>query len=361
MSNDRVYNFSSGPATMPETVLRRTQDALWSLDGCGIGVAEISHRSPEFDRVIEGAEARLRELMSIPSDYAVMFLQGGASSQFYMLPASFLGPDQTADFLHTGAWSKKAIAEAKRYGAVHVAGSSEDSAFDHIPRQLSFSASPAYVHITSNNTIAGTQWASVPDTPEGAPLFCDASSDILSRPIDVTRYGALYAGAQKNLGPSGVTVVIMRRDLIESASRDVPTMMQYRTHADKGSRFNTPPTLAIYMVSEVLAWIAEQGGLEAMAEANAAKAGALYRAIDASDFWTGTARTDSRSLMNVCFRAPTPDLDAAFVSAAEDRGFATLKGHRSVGGLRASIYNAMPMAGVEALIAFMGEFERANG
>lgn len=357
----RIFNFSAGPAVMPESVLHKTAAALLDLEGSGIGVAEHSHRGVEIMGVFARAEARLRELMGIPADYAVMFLQGGASTQFFMLPANFLGKAQTADYLHTGAWTKKAIAEARRYGNVHVAASSEAGGFDHIPDDVSYSAAPAYVHVCSNNTIFGTQWHTAPTPPAGVPLICDASSDILSRPVDVSKYAVIYGGAQKNLGPSGLTLVIMRRDLVEAGSRDLPTMLQYRTHADNESMFNTPPTLSVYVLAEVLEWVAAEGGLTAMAERNQAKAGLLYRTIDDSSFYSGTVRTDSRSLMNVCFRTPSAELDAAFCKESTAAGLAYLKGHRSVGGMRASLYNAMPLAGVEALVAFMREFERTRG
>jgi phosphoserine aminotransferase len=362
LSDTRIFNFSAGPAILPEDVLRRAQAALWDIGGAGFGIAECSHRGPEFTAVLEEADANIRELASVPSDYAIGFLQGGASMQFAMVPMNFLAAGKTADYVNTGSWSKKAIAEAKRFGEVHVAATSEDENFSYIPPAdaISYSASPEYVHVTSNNTIFGTEWQREPEAPAGVPLICDASSDIFSRPIDVARYGMIYAGAQKNLGPAGVTLVIVRKDLVERGSADLPPMLQYRTHLDAGSCYNTPPVFAIYVVGEVIKWIRELGGLAAMAERNRDKASLIYDLLDASEFYRPTARPDSRSLMNVCFRAPSEELDKKFVAEAKARGLSGLKGHRSVGGMRASIYNAFPRAGCEALVAFMKEFERDN-
>ncbi|WP_428267040.1 3-phosphoserine/phosphohydroxythreonine transaminase [Haliangium sp.] len=359
--SDRIYNFSSGPAVLPEPVLRRAQGALWDLNGTGIGAMEHSHRSPAFTAVIERAEASLRSLAGIPDDYRVLFLTGGASTQFFMVPMNLLGDGRAADYVNTGVWSKKAIKEARRFGPVHVAASSEDEDFSYIPERVHLSEGPAYLHITSNNTIYGTEFTREPELPATVPLICDASSDILSRPIDVSRYGLIYAGAQKNLGPAGVTVVIIRDDLVEAGRDDLPTMLQYRTHADAGSRFNTPPTFAVYVLAEVLAWIEDQGGLTAMAEHNQAKAQLIYDALDRSELFRTMARPDSRSRMNICFRTPSPELDVRFAAEAEQRGLSGLKGHRSVGGMRASIYNAFPPAGCRALVDFMDEFERAHG
>ena len=362
LSDKRIFNFSAGPAVLPEPVLRRAQQALWDIDGAGFGIAECSHRGPEFSSVLDEAEANIRELASIPDDYAIAFLQGGASMQFAMVPMNFLARGKTADYLNTGSWSKKAIAEAKRVGEVHVAASSEDENFSYIPGPdaIRYSASPEYVHITSNNTIFGTEWQRDSEPSPSAPLVCDASSDIFSRPIDIARYGMIYAGAQKNLGPAGVTLVIIRKDLIEKGNSDLPPMLQYRTHVDAGSCYNTPPVFPIFVVGEVIKWIQNLGGLAAMAELNREKAALLYDFLDGSEFYRPTARPDSRSLMNVCFRSPSEDLDKQFVSEAKARGLAGLKGHRSVGGMRASIYNAFPRQGVEALVAFMKEFEQAH-
>jgi phosphoserine aminotransferase len=360
--SDRIFNFSAGPAVLPEPVLQKAQEAVWNVAGSGIGIMEHSHRGKVFDRIIDEAERACRDLAGIPDNYRVLFLQGGASLQFSMVPMNLLPPGGTADYLNTGVWSQKAIKEAKPLGTVHVAASSEATNFDRIPRpeEIRYSASPAYVHLTTNNTIFGTQWRAEPAVPAGVPLVADTSSDMYSRPIDVRKYGLIYAGAQKNLGPSGVVLVIIRDDLVEAGPKTLPTMLQYRTHAAERSLYNTPPTFGIYVMGEVFKWIQSQGGLAAMAEHNAAKAKLLYDYIDGSEFFRGTAQPDSRSLMNVCFRAPTEELESRFVSEATRRGLDGLKGHRSVGGMRASIYNACPRAAVEALVAFMKEFETAN-
>ena len=359
---DRIHNFSAGPAVLPEPVLRRAQEAIWNVDGSGIGIIEHSHRGKVFDRIINEAEQTCRDLAGIPDNYRVLFLQGGASLQFSMIPMNLLPPQGTADYLLTGVWAQKAIKEAKLIGKVHVAGTSEATSFDRIPKQneISYSPQPAYVHITTNNTIYGTQWQSEPTIPSGAPLIADTSSDMYSRPIDVRKYGLIYAGAQKNLGPSGLVLVIIRDDLVEQGPKTLPTMLQYRIHVAEKSLYNTAPTFAIYVMGEVFKWIQVQGGLTAMAQLNEAKAATLYDYLDASDFFRGTAQTDSRSRMNVCFRAPMEDLEEKFVKEAAKRGLDGLKGHRLVGGMRASIYNACPPVAVEALVSFMKEFERAN-
>jgi phosphoserine aminotransferase len=359
----RIFNFSAGPAVLPEPVLRKAQEAVWDVAGSGIGIMEHSHRGKVFDRIRDEAEQACRDLAGIPDNYRVLFLQGGASLQFSMVPMNLLPPDRTADYLLTGVWAQKAVKEAKVLGGkVHVAASSESTNFDRIPQasEIRYSERPAYVHLTTNNTIYGTQWRSEPAVPPGVPLVADTSSDMYSRPIDVSRYGLIYAGAQKNLGPSGVVLVIIRDDLVEAGPKTLPTMLQYRTHAAEQSLYNTPPTFGIYVMGEVFKWIQSQGGLQAMAEHNEAKARLLYDFIDQSDFFRGTAQADSRSLMNVCFRAPTEELENKFVAEATRRGLDGLKGHRSVGGMRASIYNACPRAAVEALVAFMKEFEQAN-
>jgi len=361
--NDRIHNFSAGPAVLPEPVLRKAQEAIWNVAGSGIGIMEHSHRGKVFDKIIAEAEASCRALAGIPDDYAVLFLQGGASLQFSMVPMNFLPADRTGDYLNTGVWSQKAIKEAKILGRqVHIAASSEATNFDRIPQpdEIKYSANPAYVHLTTNNTIYGTQWKSEPAVPQGVPLIADTSSDMYSRPLDVRKYALIYAGAQKNLGPSGTVLVIIRKDLAETGPKTLPTMLQYRTFVSENSLYNTPPTLGIYLVGEVFKWIQSQGGLAAMAEYNEAKAKVLYDYIDASDFFRGTVQKDSRSLMNVCFRAPTEELESKFISEATKRGLDGLKGHRSVGGMRASIYNACPRASVETLVAFMKEFEQAN-
>jgi phosphoserine aminotransferase len=361
--SDRIYNFSAGPAVLPESVLQRAQSAIWNFEGSGIGILEHSHRGPEFTRVIQKAEASVRALASVPDTYDVLFLQGGASLQFGMVPMNFLPEGATADYLMTGAWSQKALKEAKLFGKTHVACTSEPDNFNYIPspEQTSYSANPAYVHFTSNNTIFGTEWATEPTPPAGAPLFCDASSDIFSRPIDVSKYGLIYAGAQKNLGPSGVVLVIIRKDLVEKGPKNLSTMLQYRTYAADMSMYNTPPTFGIYVLGEVLDWIQQQGGLAGVAEVNRAKARTLHDYLDESKMFRGTARKDSRSLMNICFRATTEDLENKFIKEAKKRGFDGLKGHRSVGGMRASIYNAFPPEGVKKLVELMKDFERENG
>jgi phosphoserine aminotransferase len=359
----RIFNFSAGPAVLPEPVLRKAQEAIWDAEGSGIGIMEHSHRGKVFDRIRDEAEQACRDLAGIPDNYRVLFLQGGASLQFSMVPMNLLPPDRTADYLLTGVWAQKAVKEAKILGAkVHVAASGESTNFDRIPQasEIAYSERPAYVHITTNNTIYGTQWRSEPAVPAGVPLVADTSSDMYSRPVDVSRYGLIYAGAQKNLGPSGVVLVIVRDDLVDGGPKTLPTMLQYRTHAAEKSLYNTPPTFGIYVMGEVFKWIQSQGGLQAMAEHNESKARLLYDYIDQSDFFRGTAQPDSRSLMNVCFRAPTEELENRFVAEATKRGLDGLKGHRNAGGMRASIYNACPRAAVESLVAFMKEFEQAN-
>jgi phosphoserine aminotransferase len=358
----RVWNFSSGPAVLPEAVLRRAQDAIWDLDGSGIGVLEHSHRGPEFLAVLHRAERSLRTLAAIPDDYDVLFMPGGASTQFFMVPMNLLAGG-TADYCMTGVWSAKAAAEAERFGVAHTACTGSGHQFTRIPTadETTWSNAPVYAHVTSNNTIYGTQWHAEPTPPAGVPLVCDASSDIFSRPIDISRYGIIYAGAQKNLGPSGVTLVVIRRDLVERGRRDLPPMLQYRTFADHESMYNTPPTFAVYMLAEVAAWLIERGGLTAIDHHNRRKAAVLYDYLDQSTMFRGVVATESRSLMNVTFRSTSPALDAAFVVAATARGLSALAGHRSVGGMRASIYNAMPEAGVVALVDFMREFEDRGG
>lgn len=357
----RIFNFSPGPAVLPIPVLEEARESMLSLGDTGIGIMEHSHRGKAFLAVLAETEALLRELAGIPDDYRILFLQGGASSQFFMVPMNFLTRDTTADYLVTGAWSKKAVTDAKRYGKVHVACSSEDRNFCYIPRECKYSDAPVYVHFTSNNTIFGTQFTAEPKIPNGPFLVCDASSDIFSRPIDVKKYGIIYAGAQKNLGPSGVTLVIMRNDLVERASQDLPVMLQYRTHAENDSTYNTPPTFGIYVMKLVLKWIKQQGGLAAMESANRAKAGKLYRYLDESRLFRATADADSRSMMNVTFVTGDDALDTKFINTATANGLDGLKGHRSVGGMRASLYNAFPPEGVDALVELMKKFEAENG
>jgi len=356
----RIWNFSAGPAVLPESVLEEARENLLSLGTTGIGICEHSHRGKPFMAVAAEAESLCRELAGIPDDYAVLFLQGGASLQFSMVPMNFLTPERTADYLVTGMWSEKALKEAKPFGKVHTACSSRDQNFSYIPDSAAYSDSPVYVHFTSNNTIFGTQFRSEPvGIPKDAFLVCDASSDIFSRPIDVRKYGLIYAGAQKNLGPSGVTLVIVRKDLVETGSKSPATMLQYRTHAENESMYNTPPTFGIYLMMLVFRWIRQHGGLQGMETRNQAKAKVLYDFLEQSSLFRATARPDSRSLMNVTFVTGDEERDNAFVKKAEASGFSGLKGHRSVGGMRASIYNAFPPAGVDALVQFLKDFEAA--
>ncbi len=357
----RIWNFSAGPAVLPESVLEEARDNLLSLGTTGIGILEHSHRGKAFLKVYEETEALCREIGGVPANYKVLFLQGGASTQFAMVPMNLLSADATADYLVTGAWAEKAIEEAGRFGKTHTACTSADRNHCYIPTAVSYSAAPAYVHYTSNNTIFGTQFAKAPAPPADVPLICDASSDIFSRPIDVAAHGLIYAGAQKNLGPSGVTLVLIRDDLVERGPKTLPTMLQYRTHAKNESMYNTPPTFAIYLMGLVLKWIKTNGGLAAMGERNARKAAKLYAYLDQSQLFRPTADRDSRSLMNVTFVTGNADIDTAFCSAATKAGFDGLKGHRSVGGMRASIYNAFPEAGVDALIQFLKDFEAKQG
>jgi phosphoserine aminotransferase len=358
----RIINFSAGPAVLPLEVLEEAQRDLVDYKGAGLSVMEMSHRSPQYDAIHNDAIARLRSLMGIPEDHDVLFLQGGASLQFSMVPMNLMPPAGSADYVVTGAWAKKAVKEAAKVGTARVAGSSEPTAFDRIPAasEIDVDAGAAYLHFTSNNTIFGTQWQSEPEAGD-VPLVADMSSDILSRPVDVSRYGLIYAGAQKNLGPAGVTLVIIRRDLLERSTDALPTMLDYRIHAEKSSMYNTPPCWAIYIVGLACGWLERQGGLEAMARHNAEKAALIYDLLDASGFYRGTVQKESRSLMNIPFRLPSEELEARFIQASKEAGMSNLKGHRSVGGIRASIYNAMPIEGVEALVALMREFERTSG
>ena len=353
----RVFNFSPGPGVLPLEVLDEARENLRSLGNTGIGILEHSHRGKAFLAVYEEVVALCRELAGIPDDYDILFLQGGASTQFFTVPMNFLTPNATADYLVTGAWAQKAAAEAKRFGRVHVAASSEDRNFSYIPAECDFSPNSVYVHFTSNNTIFGTQFGSEPKSPDSSFLVCDASSDIFSKPIDVRRYGLIYAGAQKNLGPAGVTLVIARKDLTARGSSDIPTMLQYRTHAENESMYNTPPTFCIYVMGLVFKWIKRQGGLTAMAGWNAQKAGKLYEFLDASRMFRATAEPGGRSQMNVTFVTGDEKLDAEFIKTATAAGLDGLKGHRSVGGMRASLYNAFPPEGVDALIQSLRDFE----
>lgn len=360
MKEGRIYNFNPGPAALPLEVLEEVRKDLLNYKGEGISVLEMSHRSKTFDGIIKDAERLMKEVMGIPDGYKVLFFQGGATLQFAAVPLNLIGEGEFADYVNTGSWSKKAIAEAKKLGKqVNVIASSEDENFSYIPNNFKVTPGAAYLHITSNNTIAGTQFQTFPDTGD-VPLVCDMSSDINCRKVDVSKFALIYAGAQKNMGPSGVTIVIIREDLLEKSPDNIPTMTSYKIIGGKDSLYNTPPTFAIYIVKLVLEWMIRQGGLDSIEKINRKKADLLYQAIDGSDFYRGTVRPDSRSMMNVTFRLPNEDLEAKFVAEALQNGMLGLKGHRSVGGIRASIYNAVPLEAVEKLVAFMEEFEKKN-
>ena len=358
----RIHNFAAGPAVLPLAVLEEAQRDLMSLPGVGMSVMEISHRSKTFEDILHRAVDDVRALGKIPANYKVLLLQGGASLQFSMVPMNLLGQGQTADYIVTGGWAQKAVKEAKRVGKTNVAWTEGGEVFTRIPKQDELKLTPgaAYVHMTSNNTLFGTQWKALPDVG-GAPLVSDTSSDMYSRPIDVSKHALIYAGAQKNLGPSGVTLVIIREDLLARSQDTLPTMLNYKTHAENDSLYNTPPTFGIYVLGLTMKWLRGLGGLEAIAKINERKAGKLYAEIDRTGFYRGTAARDSRSLMNVTFRLPNEELEKAFVKESTAAGLDGLKGHRSVGGMRASIYNAFPEEGVEALVQFMREFERKRG
>ena len=357
----RVYNFSAGPAVLPEEVLREAADEMLDYRGTGMSVMEMSHRSKAFAGIIGEAEADIRELMGIPDNYKVLFLQGGASQQFAMIPMNLM-KNRVADYIVTGQWAKKAYQEAQKYGKANKIASSEDRTFSYIPDCSDLPVSPDadYVYICENNTIYGTKFRTLPDT-KGRPLVADVSSCFLSEPVDVTKYGLIYGGVQKNIGPAGVVIVIIREDLItDDVLPGTPTMLQYKTHADAGSLYNTPPAYGIYICGKVFKWLKAQGGLQAMKERNEKKAAILYSYLDQSRLFKGTVRPKDRSLMNVPFVTGDKDLDAKFVEEAKKVGLENLKGHRTVGGMRASIYNAMPCEGVQALVEFMAEFEKEN-
>jgi phosphoserine aminotransferase len=358
----RIFNFSAGPAVLPVEVLEQAQRDLLSLPGVGMSILEVSHRSKAFEDILAGCEADLRTLAKIPEGYHVLFLQGGASLQFSMVPMNLLPPGGSADYVVTGAWSQKAAKEAKRVGGVKVAASTEAENFTRVPQQSELTLDPkaAYVHYTTNNTIFGTEFHSVPDVGT-VPLVADASSDIFSGPIDVSKFGLIYAGAQKNLAPAGVTLVIVRDDLLARTPSTLATMLQYGVHVENKSMYNTPPVFAIYVMRLVLAWLLKRGGLEAVDTSNTRKSDKLYAEIDRTPFYRGHAKEDSRSRMNVTFRLPSEELEKKFAKEATAAGLDGLKGHRSVGGMRASIYNAFPEEGVDALVQFMQEFERKNG
>lgn len=358
----RIYNFNAGPAVLPLSVLEEIQATFLDFAGTGMSITEVSHRSKPFENIINDAVVRVKRLLGIGDDYHVLFIQGGASLQFTMVPMNLLPAGKSADYVNTGTWATKAIKEAEILGkTVRVPASSKDRNFAYIPKNIDFDSNAVYVHLTSNNTIKGTQWASFPDT-QGAPVVCDMSSDILSRPLDMKKFGLIYAGAQKNIGPAGVCMVIIRKDMLEKAADNLPSMLMYKTYAESNSLYNTPPCFTIYAIQLVLKWLEESvGGLAKMEVINKEKAALLYDLFDSSSFYKGTADADSRSLMNVTFRLPSEDLEKRFVEEATKNSLGGLKGHRSVGGCRASIYNAMPVAGVKALVDFMKEFERKNG
>ncbi|MFC2135013.1 3-phosphoserine/phosphohydroxythreonine transaminase [Bacteroidota bacterium] len=358
----RVYNFSAGPAILSEEVLLEAQKDLYSYKGSGMSVMEMSHRGKIFDNIIVTAEADLRKLLDIGDDYSVLFLQGGATLQFSMVALNFMPPKNKADYIVTGSWAKKSVKEAKRVGNVNVAASTEEENFTRLPKQdeLKLDVDASYVHFTSNNTIYGTQYKTEPEVGN-VPLVCDASSDILHKKIDIKKYGLIYAGAQKNIGPSGVTVVIIRKDLLERSSDDLHTYMNYKIHAEKNSMYNTPSTFGVYMAGLAFKWLLNMGGLDEMYKLNKEKAKILYDYIDESDgYYKGTVAAEDRSLMNVTFRLGSEDLDKKLITAAGEAGFSGLKGHRSVGGLRASIYNAFPKKGVADLVEFMKDFKKNN-
>lgn len=357
----RAYNFSAGPATLPEEVLKKAQSEMLDYKGSGMSVMEMSHRSAEFQEIIDSAEANLRKLMNVPDNYHVLFLQGGANLQFSMVPLNLFTKSKKADYINTGSWSKKAIKEAKKFGDVNVVASSEDKIFTYIPeiKQDMFDPEADYVHITTNNTIYGTTFPEIPKTGN-VPIVADMSSNILSQDYNVEDFGVIYAGAQKNIGPAGVTIVIIRDDLVGHADENTPTMLNYQTFVDGKSMYNTPPCYSIYIAGLVFEWLLEKGGVPAIEKINRDKAALLYNYLDESAMFKGTVAKRDRSMMNVPFVTGDPDLDAKFIKMATERNLKTLKGHRTVGGMRASIYNAMPKEGVEALVNFMKEFESAN-
>ncbi len=358
----RVFNFSAGPAALPETVLRQAADEMLDWHGSGMSVMEMSHRGPEFIAIAEEAESLLRELLAVPANYKVLFMQGGAIGENAVVPMNLLRGKASIDFVDTGEWSKKSMKEAKKYASVNMVASAADSGYTTIPARATWKLDPdaAYVHICSNETIGGVEYHFTPDVGD-VPLVADMSSSILSRPVDVAKYGLIYGGAQKNIGPAGLTIVIVREDLIGQALPITPSAFDYKTVADNESMYNTPPTYAIYIAGLVFRWLKAQGGLAAVAQHNATKAALLYDYLDASSFFSSPVARDCRSLMNVPFKLKNPALDGAFLKGAEARGMVQLKGHRSVGGMRASIYNAMPLAGVKALVAYLKEFEAQHG
>jgi len=362
MQANRIYNFNPGPAALPYSVLQEIRDNFLDFGGSGMSITEISHRSQQFDDVINDAVARTKRLLGLDDRHHVLFLQGGASLQFALIPMNFLSGNRSADYVDTGTWSSKAIKEAEIQGkAIRVVASSADKNYSYIPRDINFNADAVFVHMTSNNTIKGTAWTELPDT-NGVPIICDMSSDIMSQPIDVRKFGMLYAGAQKNIGPAGVCLVVIRQDMLDLVPDSLPTMLSYGTYAAKNSLYNTPPCFAIYTLHLVLKWLEETvGGLDKMAAINRKKAALLYDFMDAGGFYNATAESASRSLMNITFRLPNPEIEQQFIKQALENGLGGLKGHRSVGGCRASLYNAVPLEAVEALVDFMKAFEKKYG
>lgn len=361
----RVHNFSAGPGQMPEEVLRQIQEEVWDCRHSGVGILEHSHRAPVYDAILNEALQECREVGGIPSDYQVLFMTGGSTAQNFMVPYNLMPSDKSgsADYFNTGYWANRSVEDAKFFGKIHECASSKADKYAYIPMpaQTTYSKSPSYVHFTSNNTIVGTQFHTPPTPPKGVPLVCDMCSDIYSRPFDVREYALIYASAQKNLGPAGATLVIVRDEIVKRGNKDMPHMLQYRTFADAESRPNTPPVFSIYAMGLMFKWIKRQGGLKHFEKYNRDKAQVIYDVLDRSKFYVAHARKDSRSLMNITFRCPTPALDDRFCEEAAKHGLDCLKGHRSAGGMRASVYNAMPMDGARALAQFMNEFERTNG
>lgn len=356
----RVYNFSAGPSVLPEPVLAEAAKEMVEFGTSGMSVMEMSHRSKDYQAIIDETEANVRKVMNIPENYKVLFLQGGASLQFAMIPLNLYGKNKKAAYINTGAWTKKAIKEAKKWGEVVVVGDSSDQNFNSIPEIKSIPTDIDYFYICSNNTIYGTRYTELPPIPSNIPLVADMSSCIMSEPVEVSRYGVIFAGAQKNLGPAGVTLVIIREDLIKELPDHIPTMLSYKTHADEGSMFNTPPTYGIYMLGKMMKWILNNGGIESIYQNNLEKAKIIYDYLDSSNYFSGPVVKKDRSLMNIPFLAPTEELNAKFVKEATTAGFVNLKGHRSVGGMRASIYNAMPIEGIKQLVTFMKKFAEEN-
>lgn len=360
-TKQRGFNFNPGPAVLPEEVLRKAQDDIWSYRDSGMGVAELSHRGPHFEEIIYGAEALVRELLNLNDDYAVLFVTGGATQQFSMIPMNLLVPGTIGNYMLSDVWGEYALDEARKFGEVFVAGSTKEAKYRSIPALGPLSANAAYLHFTSNNTIAGTQFREEPDCPAEVPLLCDASSDILSKPIATSRYSLIYAGAQKNIGPAGVTLVVLKKSLLKRCPEKLPTMLDYRTYEKSRSLHNTPPTLSIYLLREVLNWIKDCGGVTAIQKRNEEKAAILYERLDESGFYQGIVEKNSRSMMNVTFRLRNSELEKDFLEGAAEHQLFGLKGHRVLGGFRASLYNALPLQAVEALVSFMNAFENAHG